>query len=144
VKEKLRVKLSPRTFTRLDKTLFPFVASLLWLNPILVIQGIQHWAPSNLSYKTSGLILSFIFMYWMSRHRLAWWEKYNYVLSAALTAGVAVSALVIFFATGYNPKSLKWWVILSVVLEFMGVGRVCCLFLPGDTLVLRRGVFRKA
>lgn len=57
VKERLRQKLSPRTFERLDRTLFPFVASLLWLNPILIIQGIQHWAPSNLSYKTPGMIL---------------------------------------------------------------------------------------
>ncbi|KAK2061421.1 OPT oligopeptide transporter [Colletotrichum caudatum] len=109
VRENLRQKLSPKTFARLDKTLFPFVASLLWLNPILVIQGIQHWAPSNMSYKTPGFILGYIFMYWLPRHRLAWWEKYNYVLSAALTAGVAVSALVMFFAVGYNPVSLKWW-----------------------------------
>ncbi|RDW82268.1 OPT-domain-containing protein [Coleophoma cylindrospora] len=109
VKEKLRLKLKPNTFALLDRTLFPFVASLLWLNPILVIQGIQHWAPSNMSYKTPGIILSFVFMYWLPRHRLAWWEKYNYVLSAALTAGLAVSALIMFFAVGYNPKSLHWW-----------------------------------
>jgi OPT family oligopeptide transporter len=35
VREKLRLKLRPRTFEIMDKTLFPFVASLLWLNPIL-------------------------------------------------------------------------------------------------------------
>ncbi|KAG7284635.1 hypothetical protein NEMBOFW57_009243 [Staphylotrichum longicolle] len=109
VKEKLRVKLRPRTFAVLDKTLFPFVASLLWLNPVLVIQGVQHWAPSNLAYKTPGFILSFIFMYLLPKYRLAWWEKYNYVLSAALTAGVAISALIMFFAVGYSPIKLEWW-----------------------------------
>lgn len=109
VRANLQLKLKPKTFALLDRTLFPFVASLLWLNPILIIQGIQHWAPSNLSYKTPGIILSFIFMYWLPRHRLAWWEKYNYVLSAALTAGVAISGLVMFFAVGYNPIALKWW-----------------------------------
>ena len=109
VREKLRLRLRPRTFALLNRTLFPFVASLLWLNPILIIQGIQHWAPSNLSYKTPGIILSFIFMYWLPRHRLAWWEKYNYVLSAALTAGVAICALVLFFAVEYNPVTLTWW-----------------------------------
>lgn len=57
VKERLRTRLTPRTFELLDRSLFPFVASLLWLNPILIIQGIQHWAPSNLSYKTPGMIL---------------------------------------------------------------------------------------
>lgn len=108
-RERLKTSLSPGLFRALDKSLFPLVASLQWLNPILVIQGIQHWAPSNMSYKTPGMILSFVFMYWLQRHRLAWWEKYNYVLSAAMTAGVAVSALVMFFAVGYNPIKLKWW-----------------------------------
>ena len=109
VRESLRRKLRPRTFSLLDRTLFPFVASLLWLNPVLIIQGIQHWAPSNMAYKTPGMILSFIFMYWLPRRRLAWWAKYNYVLSAALTAGLAVSALIMFFAIGYHPKKLDWW-----------------------------------
>lgn len=40
---------------------------------------------------------------------MAWWEKYNYVLSAALTAGVAICALIKFFAVEYDPVSLKWW-----------------------------------
>jgi OPT oligopeptide transporter protein len=109
VRESLRTKLSTRTFNILDCTIFSLVASLQWLNPVLIIQGIQHWAPSNMSYKTPGMILSFIFMYWLPRHRLAWWEKYNYVLSAALTAGVAVGALIIFFSVQYEPKPLKWW-----------------------------------
>ncbi|KAK3306214.1 OPT oligopeptide transporter protein-domain-containing protein [Chaetomium strumarium] len=109
VRERLRGRLSERTFALLDKTVFPLVASLLWLNPVLVIQGVQHWAPSNLSYKTPGFILSFVFMYWLPRHRLAWWEKYNYLLSSALTAGVAISALIMFFAVGYNPVKLDWW-----------------------------------
>ncbi|KAK2595056.1 oligopeptide transporter 6 [Conoideocrella luteorostrata] len=109
MREAIRAKLSPSRFNTLDRTLFRFIASLMWLNPVLIIQGIQHWAPSNLAYKTPGFILSYVFMYWLPRHRLAWWSKYNYVLSAALTAGLAVSALVMFFAVGYHPVSLKWW-----------------------------------
>jgi OPT family small oligopeptide transporter len=109
VRDRMRTRMSPERFHTLDRTLFRFIASLMWLNPVLIIQGIQHWAPSNLAYKTPGFILSYIFMYWLPRHRLAWWSKYNYVLSAALTAGLAVSALIMFFAVGYHPKSLKWW-----------------------------------
>ena len=48
-------------------------------------------------------------MYWIQKHKTAWFERYNYTLSAALTAGVAVSALVMFFAVGYHPKNLSWW-----------------------------------
>ncbi|KJZ74505.1 hypothetical protein HIM_06101 [Hirsutella minnesotensis 3608] len=109
VRERLRARLAPRTFAALDATVFRLVGSLLWLNPVLVIQGIQHWAPSNLAYKTPGMMLSFIFMYWLPRRHLAWWTKYNYTLSAALTAGLAVSALVMFFAVGYHPVRLAWW-----------------------------------
>lgn len=57
VREKIRGRVKPRTFEVLDRTLFKFVASLQWLSPILIIQGIQHWAPSNMSYKTPGMIL---------------------------------------------------------------------------------------
>ncbi|CAH0018934.1 unnamed protein product [Clonostachys rhizophaga] len=109
VREWLRGRLRPRTFGMLERTVFPVVASLFWLNPVLIIQGIQHWAPSNMAYKTPGLILGYIFMYYLPKHRMALWEKYNYVLSAALTAGVAVSALVMFFAIGYNPVTFSWW-----------------------------------
>ncbi|AEO58436.1 hypothetical protein MYCTH_2110752 [Thermothelomyces thermophilus ATCC 42464] len=60
------------------------------------------------SYKTPGFLLLLFFMYWLPRRRLAWWEKYNYVLSAALAADVAVGAVVIFFAVQDNPVELDW------------------------------------
>ena len=49
------------------------------------------------------------------------------MLSAALTAGVAISGLVMFFAVGYNPKSLKWWgnTVSGAGIDGSGVG-----FLP--------------
>ncbi|KAF5105974.1 hypothetical protein DV452_005133, partial [Geotrichum candidum] len=33
----------------------------------------------------------------------------TYVLSASLTAGVAFSAIIIFFAVQYHPKDINWW-----------------------------------
>ncbi|RAL13267.1 small oligopeptide transporter, OPT family [Aspergillus homomorphus CBS 101889] len=38
-----------------------------------------------------------------------WWAKYNYVLSAALDSGVAVSAIVIFFALTLPGFTFSWW-----------------------------------
>ncbi|KAK9324744.1 OPT oligopeptide transporter protein-domain-containing protein [Lipomyces orientalis] len=78
-------------------------------NPVLIIGGMASWAPYNLSYVTPGFYLSIIFMYFIRRRYLAWWEKYNYVLSSALDAGVAFSAIIIFFAVNYHPKKLSWW-----------------------------------
>ena len=48
-------------------------------------------------------------MYYLRRYKTAWWEKYNYVLSAALTGGVAFSGLIIFFAVQYHPQTINWW-----------------------------------
>jgi hypothetical protein len=77
-----------------------------------------------MSFKTPGLILSFIFMYWLPRHRLAWWEKYNYVLSAALSAGIAVCSLVMFFALENNHITVVWWgnTVSSAGVDGSGIG----------------------
>ncbi len=48
-------------------------------------------------------------MFYVKRRYLAWFEKYNYVLSAALSAGVAFSAVIIFFTVQFHPKNLDWW-----------------------------------
>lgn len=40
---------------------------------------------------------------------LAFWSKYNYVLSAAFKIAIAISALVIYFALEYSGISLGWW-----------------------------------
>jgi hypothetical protein len=68
-----------------------------------------QWAPLNLTYFTGGLYFSFAFMYYLRRYKTSWWEKYNYVLSAALTGGVAFSGIIIFFAVQYHPKNISWW-----------------------------------
>lgn len=102
-------RLSENAFEKLDKSVFAFFRLFAWVNPVLIIVGFQGWAPGNLTYWTPGFYLCFIFMYYIRRRYLLWWERYNYVLSAAFTTGVALSALVIYFAVQYHPKSIDWW-----------------------------------
>ncbi|KAK9475928.1 OPT oligopeptide transporter protein-domain-containing protein [Lipomyces japonicus] len=80
-----------------------------YVNPVLILGGMTRWSPYNLSYYTPGFYLSIVFMYFLRKRKLAWWEKYNYVLSSALDAGVAFSAIIIFFTVQYHPKPIKWW-----------------------------------
>lgn len=40
---------------------------------------------------------------------LAFWVKYNYVLSAALSTAIAITGVVIFFAVRYNRFTVDWW-----------------------------------
>ncbi|TFK41282.1 OPT oligopeptide transporter [Crucibulum laeve] len=60
-----------------------------------------------ISWATTG----FIFNYLVRRFHFRWWMRYNYILSAALDAGVALALIVIFFCVQY-PKGgfeLVWW-----------------------------------
>lgn len=102
-------RLSESTFEKVDRTIFAPFRVFAWVNPVLIIVGFQGWAAPNLSYWTPGFYLSFVFMYYIRRRYLQWWEKYNYVLSAAFTAGVAIAAIIMYFAVQYKPKSLVWW-----------------------------------
>lgn len=80
-----------------------------YFQPTVIIGGFLYYAPYNLLYYTGGLYLSYIFMYYIKKRYLLWWEKYNYILTSALSAGVAFSALLIFFLVQYNGESLDWW-----------------------------------
>lgn len=95
---------------------FPFLAlrkyfpkQFYYFQPTLVIGGMLQYAPYNLSYFTGGLYLSWFFMHYLRKRYQAWWEKYTYVLYSSLTAGVALSAVIIFFSVQYHPKDLSWW-----------------------------------
>lgn len=84
-------KIGPRNITRS-------------FQPTIILGGFLSYAPYNLLYFTMGLYLSFIFMNRIKRTYTIWWEKYNYI-----SAGVAFSALLIFFTVQYNKDELDWW-----------------------------------
>ncbi|CAK7906362.1 oligopeptide transporter 2 [[Candida] anglica] len=77
--------------------------------PTAIIGGMLVFAPYNLAYYTGGVYLSFAFMHHIRKRYLTWWEKYNYVFSSAMDAGVAFSAIIIFFAVQYHEKDVNWW-----------------------------------
>lgn len=79
-----------------------------YFQPTVMMGGFLAYAPYNLLYYTGGLYLSYIFMYHIKRKYTLWWEKYNYILTSALSSGVAFSALVIFYVQ-FNGGTLDWW-----------------------------------
>ncbi|KAJ5729537.1 uncharacterized protein N7483_004045 [Penicillium malachiteum] len=58
---------------------------------------------------SSWWVINVIFNGFLRRRKPAWWSKYNYVLSAALDCGVAVSTVIIFFCITLPAGSLSWW-----------------------------------
>lgn len=96
-------------YAPLNMLIFTPVSWLKHVHPSLIMNGMLFWAPNNLSFFTAGLYISGAFMYYLRRYKTAWWEKYNYLLSAALTGAVAFSGIIIFFAVQYHPKDIHWW-----------------------------------
>jgi OPT family small oligopeptide transporter len=100
-----------------------FVLSKKWpnswfryLNFPVIYNGTGYIPPASAVNYVPWAIVGFIFQYVIRRRHFSWWAKYNYVLSAALDAGVAIAVILIFFCLQY-PKNGEigintiqvWW-----------------------------------
>ncbi|KAK9468634.1 oligopeptide transporter 2 [Lipomyces arxii] len=84
--------------------------TMKYVHPVLIITGVNRWGGTyNLSYYTPGLYASFTFMYYIRRRYVGWWTKYNYVLTSALSAGVAFAGMFIFLTLQYTGTTFVWW-----------------------------------
>ncbi|OCF31915.1 OPT family small oligopeptide transporter [Kwoniella heveanensis BCC8398] len=79
------------------------------LNLPVVFSGALSIPPATGVNYASWLVTGFIFQYWLRRKKFAWWSKYNYVLSAALDVGTALSALAVFLVLDLPGASINWW-----------------------------------
>lgn len=64
--------------------------------PVL-LAATSNMPPAQAYFYTNGIILGFIFMWFIKRYYNGWWTRYNYVTSAAMDTGVALSGLVCYF-----------------------------------------------
>jgi len=101
-----------------------------YLNFPVIFSGTGNIPPANaVNYVTWGVV-GFLFQYVLRRRFFSWWTKYNYVLSAAMDSGVAVSAVLIFFCLQYPMNGSiglntiqAWWgnTIFNLVADGEGV-----------------------
>ncbi|KAK7530305.1 OPT oligopeptide transporter protein-domain-containing protein [Phyllosticta citribraziliensis] len=90
---------------------YPARKWLRYVNVVVLLHGASRWAPYNLSYYWPHVPIAWLSMVYLKTRFLGFWSKYNYVTSAALSAGVAISAIVIFFTLQYPGVALpaSWW-----------------------------------
>jgi hypothetical protein len=85
----------------------------LWryVNIPVFFSGIGLLLPATGMNYASWAITGFIFNYYIRRFHFRWWMRYNYVLSAALDAGVAFAMVFVFFCVLFptNGAMLNWW-----------------------------------
>lgn len=83
-----------------------------WLRYVhvpVLLYGALEWAPYNLTYVWSPFVVGFFVNYYVKSRYIGWWQKYAYVLTSALASGMAVSAIIIFFAVQYKAVDINWW-----------------------------------
>ncbi|KAL0954158.1 hypothetical protein HGRIS_005294 [Hohenbuehelia grisea] len=68
-----------------------------YVNFPVIFSGTGAIPPASAINYVPWAIVGFIFQYVIRRRHFSWWTKYNYVLSAAMDAGVAIAAVLIFF-----------------------------------------------
>ncbi|KAG2228623.1 OPT family small oligopeptide transporter [Thamnidium elegans] len=84
-----------------------------WLRHVSIpvfMLGPTPYPPAPTNVAPCWALVGFIFNYVIKRRANAWWKKYNYVLSAALDSGVAICAIIIFFAFQNTEIHFPtWW-----------------------------------
>ncbi|CAN6720565.1 unnamed protein product [Malus baccata var. baccata] len=88
---------------------FPEKKWISLINIPVITYGCAGMPPATPTNIASWLVTGTIFNYFVFRYRKRWWQKYNYILSAALDAGTAFMGILIFFAFENRHKSVDWW-----------------------------------
>ncbi|GLT60566.1 hypothetical protein SLA2020_333280 [Shorea laevis] len=75
-----------------------------------VVLGATALMPPASSVNFNGwIVVGIIFNYYVFKYKKSWWQRYNYVLSAALDAGLAFMAVLLYFTLDMNGVQLSWW-----------------------------------
>ncbi|KIY64278.1 OPT oligopeptide transporter [Cylindrobasidium torrendii FP15055 ss-10] len=88
---------------------------LRYVNFPVIFNGTGSIPPATAINFIPSALVGFVFQHIIRRKYFSWWAKYNYVLSAALDAGTAVSVIVIYFCLQYPMNGTiglavqGWW-----------------------------------
>ncbi|KAJ9159243.1 hypothetical protein P3X46_024763 [Hevea brasiliensis] len=92
----------------LHKT-FPKQSWIPLINLPVLLGSTAMMPPATAVNYNSWIIVGTFFNFFIFRYRKQWWQRYNYILSAALDAGVAFMAVLLYFSLGMENRSLTWW-----------------------------------
>jgi len=111
-----------------------------YLNMPVIFNGTGLIPPATAINYVPWAAVGFLFQYWIRRRHFSWWTKYNYVLSAGLDSGVAISIIVIFFTLQFPQNGniginniQVWWGNTVPFTGADGLGTPLRSLAPGDT-----------
>ncbi|KAI7730945.1 hypothetical protein M8C21_002532 [Ambrosia artemisiifolia] len=89
--------------------LFPKASWIPLINLPVLLGATAYMPPATAVNYNSWILVGTIFNFFVYRYRKMWWKRYNYILSAALDAGVAFMAVLLYFSTGIENINVHWW-----------------------------------
>ncbi|XP_009795358.1 oligopeptide transporter 2-like [Nicotiana sylvestris] len=92
----------------LHKT-FPSQSWIKLINIPVLLGATAAMPPATTLNFNSWIFFGILFNFVIFRYRKKWWQRYNYVLSAALDAGVALMGVVLFFCLSLENVNFSWW-----------------------------------
>ncbi|KAK7246691.1 hypothetical protein RIF29_41561 [Crotalaria pallida] len=88
---------------------FPEQSWIPLINLPVLLGATGAMPPATALNYNSWIFVGTIFNFFIFRYRKKWWQRYNYVLSAALDAGVAFMAVLLYFSLGLENRGINWW-----------------------------------
>ncbi|CAA2976406.1 oligopeptide transporter 4-like [Olea europaea subsp. europaea] len=88
---------------------FPKQSWIPLINLPVLLGATAFMPPATALNYNSWILVGTVFNFFVYRYRKKWWQRYNYILSAALDAGVAFMTVLIYFSLGLENKNIKWW-----------------------------------
>ncbi|CAF3869146.1 unnamed protein product [Rotaria sp. Silwood1] len=89
---------------------FPNIKWLAFIHFPMILVATNNVPPAPAGEYTTWFLVGFIFNLILYRYAHAWWEKYAYVFSAAMSCGVAICGFIIFITLqNNNIKFPEWW-----------------------------------
>lgn len=83
-----------------------------WISHIhipVLLGATASMPPASTVNFNSWITVAVIFNYFIQKYRKKWWERYNYILAAALDAGLAFMTTLLYFTVSSGGISLNWW-----------------------------------
>lgn len=89
--------------------LFPSQTWIPLINLPVLLGATAAMPPATALNYTNWIAVGTVFNFFVFRYRKKWWERYNYILSAALDTGVAFMGVLLYFTLTMENRSIQWW-----------------------------------
>ncbi|CAK9322165.1 unnamed protein product [Citrullus colocynthis] len=88
---------------------FPKQSWIPLINLPVLLGATAMMPPATPVNYNAWVLIGTMFNFVVFRYRKQWWQRYNYILSAALDGGLAFMAVLLYFSVGMEERSVDWW-----------------------------------